>query len=212
MAAAAAAANGSNSAAARKAAADGRASFRAPPLPPAAPAGAGSEPTAAVAAGASTAAAVGASGGARLGTALGAGGLSPQLASALQRASSRSNSSAAGAAREPAAPVLVAGVVLHVQATRAGKDNAEAGLPPGWAAHWSNSRAAWHWKGPGGEVAWEKPLKERTAHAATAEEGKNAEASEALPDGWAAVWSRSRSTWYWRHGASGETTWTKPLS
>jgi len=32
-----------------------------------------------------------------------------------------------------------------------------------------------------------------------------------LPEGWTAVWSQSRKTFYWRNMTSGETTWEKPI-
>ena len=37
-----------------------------------------------------------------------------------------------------------------------------------------------------------------------------AQASAGLPDGWSAVWSKSKSAFYWR-AAGGDTTWTKPV-
>ena len=110
--------------------------------------------------------------------------------------------------------MLVAGVLLHAQATKAGRENAVVGLPPGWAAVWSASRAVWYWRNnDSGEVLWEKPRKERggllvdDADPAAAAE---ADAKADLPPGWAAVWSRSRAMWYWRRGD--ETSWTKPTA
>jgi hypothetical protein len=38
------------------------------------------------------------------------------------------------------------------------------------------------------------------------------DASDGLAPGWAAVWSKSRSTWYWRHADGQQTTWVKPLA
>jgi hypothetical protein len=143
-----------------------------------------------------------------LGATLGAGGLgaSPQLASALQRVSTRSLAVAAAAPKKEAAPVIVAGVLLHAQATKAGRENAEVGLPPGWAAVWSASRAVWYWRNnDSGEVAWEKPRKAGGLLGADDAPHDPAAAAEAdakadLPPGWAAVWSRSKSRWYWRRG------------
>ena len=37
-----------------------------------------------------------------------------------------------------------------------------------------------------------------------------AQANAGLPSGWAAVWSKSKSAFYWR-AAGGDTTWTKPV-
>jgi len=88
------------------------------------------------------------------------------------------------------------------------------GLPPGWAAVWSASRAVWYWRNnDSGEVAWEKPRKAGGLLGADDAPHDPAAAAEAdakadLPPGWAAVWSRSRSVWYWRKGE--EVVWTKP--
>jgi hypothetical protein len=38
------------------------------------------------------------------------------------------------------------------------------------------------------------------------------DAADGLAPGWAAVWSKSRSTWYWRHADGQQTTWVKPLA
>ena len=46
---------------------------------------------------------------------------------------------------------------------------------------------------------------EDTATAAAA-----AAAVAGLPPGWAPIWSRSQATWYWRHDATGKTSWEKP--
>ena len=142
---------------------------------------------------------------------LGAGGIgaSPQLAAAMQRASSRSLAVAASAPKRESAPIIVGGVLVHAQATKAGKENAEAGLPPGWSAHWSNTRSVWYWKGPGGEVAWDKPVGKLSLAAPLVD--PEVAAKSALPPGWTAVWSKSKSLWYWRSDG-GETTWTKPTT
>ena len=103
-------------------------------------------------------------------------------------------------------------MLLHAQATKAGRENAEVGLPPGWAAVWSASRAVWYWRNNDfGEVLWEKTRKERgglLADDADPAAAAEADAKADLPPGWAAVWSRSKSRWYWRRGD--ETMWSKP--
>jgi hypothetical protein len=153
----------------------------------------------------------------------------PALAAALSRASSR-NLSALNAGAAPAAPIIVAGVQIDAKAGAAGEENAKIGLPDGWKAVWSTSRAVWYWRAESGQVAWEKPVSlsaakssrslglgagdaastPATTPAADADPAAAAEADAKadLPPGWTATWSRSKGRWYWRRGD--ETTWTKP--
>jgi hypothetical protein len=101
---------------------------------------------------------------------------------------------------------------VHATSARAGKENAEAGLPPGWAAVWSTSRSVWYWRDANnGEVAWEKPLRKAGVLDAPddAADAAEAMAKADLPPGWSATFSRSKQQWYWR-GADGSTTWMKP--
>jgi hypothetical protein len=108
--------------------------------------------------------------------------------------------------------------VRAFQASKAGQANAEVGLPDGWKAVWSASKAVWYWRAESGEVAWTKPVRlsaaksSRTLGASSSAPdpaaAAEADAKADLPPGWAAVWSRSRSLWYWRNGS--ETSWTKP--
>ena len=134
----------------------------------------------------------------------------PAAASALNAAfakSSNRNLTALNVGGGPAVPIVVAGVTLDAQATKAGEENAKVGLPDGWSAHWSNSRAAWYWRNEAaGETRWSKPAASKLAGASQAGEE---EASAELPENWTAVWSKSRAAWYWRH-TSGETAWEKP--
>ena len=81
-------------------------------------------------------------------------------------------------------------------------DGAEAGLPSGWSAVYSDADAAWYWVGPDGSTTWTKP--------AAAAEPAPAAAEGDLPAGWTEVFSRSRNMAYFRHEASGETLWTRP--
>jgi hypothetical protein len=107
--------------------------------------------------------------------------------------------------------------VRAFQASKAGRANAEVGLPDGWKAVWSTSRAVWYWRAESGEVAWTKPVRLSAAKSsrtlpssapADPAAAAEADAKADLPPGWAAVWSRSRSVWYWRRGD--DVQWTKP--
>ena len=122
---------------------------------------------------------------------------SPVLGAALRQASFR-----AEAARSAAAPEVepAAAAPQYALASPAGKDNAEVGLPPGWAAHWSNSQAAWYWLGPGGVSTWEKPQPASLV----------VDDPSYLPDGWVEVFSKSRNLPYYRNKQTGETSWERP--
>jgi len=122
-----------------------------------------------------------------------------------------------------AAEVETAAGVRAFQASKAGQVNAEVGLPDGWKAVWSTSRAVWYWRSEAGEVSWTKPARLAAAKsarslgvgsggggAADPAAAAEAEAKADLPPGWTAVWSRSRAVWYWRRGE--DTSWTKPAS
>ena len=81
----------------------------------------------------------------------------------------------------------------------------EPGLPAGWAAHWSQSRAAWYWKSEKtGESAWTKPTAAAVAEVAADDGGAP------LPAGWVATWSDEHQAHYFVREEDGESTWTRP--
>ena len=114
--------------------------------------------------------------------------------------------------------------------------NAEIGLPTGWRAVWSTSRACWYWKSDAGEAVWTKPVRlssaksarslsgagdalllpptTTTAPAADADAAAAAEGSatvkDELPLGWTEHLSRSRGLPYWKRGD--EVSWERPSS
>jgi hypothetical protein len=129
------------------------------------------------------------------------------------------------AVQSSAAPAEVetAAGVRAFQASKAGQENAEVGLPDGWKAVWSASRSVWSWRAEAGEVAWTKPVRlsvaksSRTlgldAGAAAAAHAPAAEAAAppALPPGWTEHMSRSKGVPYWKH-EDGRTSWEFPSS
>jgi hypothetical protein len=117
--------------------------------------------------------------------------------------------------------VETAAGVRAYQASKAGQVNAEIGLPEGWRAVWSTSRARWYWRSESGEVAWTKPerlsaakssrsLGVGAAAAPTAPAPADA-AAPALPPGWPEHMSRSKGIPYWKH-EDGRTAWELPSS
>jgi hypothetical protein len=91
---------------------------------------------------------------------------------------------------------------------------AEPPLAAGWVEV-SSSKGTPYWRhSTSGATSWSRPsTASSTENASASSEAKaEAEAKAGLPEGWAAVYSKTRQTWYWRHEGRGETTWEKPSS
>ena len=128
--------------------------------------------------------------------------------------STRNAASAAAPAAPAAAPTL-------------GFAQASEGLPPGWEPIFSRSKNTYYYRHKASqETSWVKPTAAAATAAAsslasTASSGSAAsaaapagspssDAASGLPPGWTAVWSKSKSAFYWRNAATGETSWEKP--
>jgi hypothetical protein len=96
---------------------------------------------------------------------------------------------------------------------------AEPPLAAGWVEV-SSSKGTPYWRHSiSGATSWSRPASSAASSAASSTERAAAapissaeedEAKAGLPEGWAAVYSKSRQTWYWRNEGRGETTWEKP--
>jgi hypothetical protein len=97
---------------------------------------------------------------------------------------------------------------IHARSSKPGQANAEAGLPDGWTAAWSNSKSTWYWRSESGEVTWEKPLKLSSAKSSRTL-GADASNPDTLPPGWTERFSRTNQRAYWTH-EDGQVAWEKP--
>ena len=112
-------------------------------------------------------------------------------------------------------------VGLAPAAAPMGLAQAAEGLPLGWEPVFSRSKNTYYYRHKTSqETSWVKPAVTAAAAAAAAAAAPSSalavpsaagDAEANLPPGWTAVWSKSKSVYYWRNMSSGATSWTKPV-
>ena len=113
----------------------------------------------------------------------------------------------ATAARAPAAAPAPA------PAPPMGLAQAAEGLPPGWEPIFSRSKNTYYYRHKTSqETSWVKPTMSGASATSAAVPPAAGDAEANLPPGWAAVWSKSKSVYYWRNASTGATSWTKPTA